>query len=70
MLVLALFRDGKMFATLKFALVSTVAAVPVAIPSVLSVTVAVRARKLAEKQTIVTHLAAMEVLAVMGSARK
>jgi H+-transporting ATPase len=62
-LVVALFRGDKMLTTLQFALVLTVAAVPVAMPAVLSVTMAVGARKLAEKQAIVTHLAAMEELA-------
>ena len=62
-LVVALFRGDKMLTTLQFALVLTVAAVPVAMPAVLSVTMAVGARKLAEKHAIVTHLAAMEELA-------
>jgi H+-transporting ATPase len=62
-LAVALFRGDRMITTLQFALVLTVAAVPVAMPAVLSVTMAVGARKLAEKQAIVTHLAAMEELA-------
>jgi H+-transporting ATPase len=62
-LVVALFRGDKMLTTLQFALVLTVAAVPVAMPAVLSVTMAVGARKLAGKQAIVTRLAAMEELA-------
>ncbi len=62
-LTVALFRGDKMLTTLQFALVLTVAAVPVAMPAVLSVTMAVGARTLAEKQAIVTHLAAMEELA-------
>ncbi len=62
-LTVVLFRGDKMITTLEFALVLTVAAVPVAMPAVLSVTMAVGARKLAEKQAIVTHLAAMEELA-------
>ena len=62
-LIVAMFRGDKMLTTLQFALVLTVAAVPVAMPAVLSVTMAVGARKLAEKQAIVTHLAAMEELA-------
>jgi H+-transporting ATPase len=62
-LAVALFRGDQMLTTLQFALVLTVAAVPVAMPAVLSVTMAVGARKLAEKQAIVTHLAAMEELA-------
>ena len=59
----ALFRGDPMLTTLQFALVLTVAAVPVAMPAVLSVSMAVGARKLAEKQAIVTHLASMEELA-------
>ncbi len=62
-LIVALFRGDNMLTTLQFALVLTVAAVPVAMPAVLSVTMAVGARTLAEKQAIVTHLAAMEELA-------
>ncbi|MGC2355399.1 MAG: plasma-membrane proton-efflux P-type ATPase [Candidatus Acidiferrum sp.] len=62
-LAVALFRGDKILTTLQFALVLTIAAVPVAMPAVLSVTMAVGARKLAEKKAIVTHLAAMEELA-------
>jgi H+-transporting ATPase len=62
-LAVALFRGDRMLTTLQFALVLTVAAVPVAMPAVLSVTMAVGARKLADKQAIVTHLAAMEEIA-------
>ncbi|HUA16756.1 MAG TPA: plasma-membrane proton-efflux P-type ATPase [Verrucomicrobiae bacterium] len=62
-LAVALFRGDKMLTTLQFALVLTVAAVPVAMPAVLSVTMAVGARTLARKKAIVTHLAAMEELA-------
>jgi H+-transporting ATPase len=52
-----------MMTTLQFALVLTIAAVPVAMPAVLSVTMAVGARTLARKKAIVTRLAAMEELA-------
>jgi H+-transporting ATPase len=62
-LAVALFRGDDMLTTLEFALVLTVAGVPVAMPAVLSVTMAVGARALARKQAIVTHLAAMEELA-------
>ena len=41
----------------------TVAAIPVAMPTVLSVTMAVGARLLAKKEAIVTRLAAIEELA-------
>ena len=49
--------------TLQFALVLTVAAIPVAMPTVLSVTMAVGARLLAKKQAIVSQLVAIEELA-------
>jgi H+-transporting ATPase len=62
-LAVALFRGDRMLTTLQFALVLTVAAVPVAMPAVLSVTMAVGSRTLAGKQAIVTRLAAMEELA-------
>jgi H+-transporting ATPase len=48
---------------LEFALVLLVAAIPVAMPTVLSVTMAVGARLLAKKQAIVTKLSAIEELA-------
>jgi H+-transporting ATPase len=59
----ALFRGDPIVTTLQFALVLTVAAIPVAMPTVLSVTMAVGARLLAGKQAIVTRLAAIEELA-------
>ncbi len=59
----ALFRGDDMLTTLEFALVLTVAAVPVAMPTVLSVTMAVGARLLAQKQAVVTHLVSIEELA-------
>ena len=61
----ALFRGDDMIKTLEFALVLTVAAVPVAMPTVLSVTMAVGARLLALKQAIVTRLASIEEIAGM-----
>jgi len=64
-LVVALFRGDPMLTTLQFALVLTVAAVPVAMPAVLSVTMAVGARLLAQKEAIVSRLASIEELAGM-----
>jgi H+-transporting ATPase len=61
-LVTALFRHEKMLTTLRFALVLTVAAIPVAMPTVLSVTMAVGARLLAAKEAIVRRLASIEEL--------
>ncbi len=62
-LAVALFRGDEMVTTLQFALVLTVAAIPVAMPTVLSVTMAVGSRLLAEKQAIVTRLASIEEMA-------
>lgn len=59
----ALFRGDPLLTTLQFALVLTVAAIPVAMPTVLSVTMAVGARLLARKHAIVARLAAIEELA-------
>jgi H+-transporting ATPase len=59
----ALFRRDPILSTLEFALVLLVAAIPVAMPTVLSVTMAVGARLLAKKQAIVTKLSAIEELA-------
>jgi H+-transporting ATPase len=62
-IIVALFRGDPILTTLQFALVLTVAAIPVAMPTVLSVTMAVGARLLAKKEAIVTRLAAIEELA-------
>jgi H+-transporting ATPase len=59
----AIYRDDAILTTLQFALVLTVAAIPVAMPTVLSVTMAVGARLLAKKQAIVSRLVAIEELA-------
>jgi len=59
----SLFRGDPILTTLQFALVLTVAAIPVAMPTVLSVTMAVGARLLAKKEAVVTRLAAIEELA-------
>ena len=59
----AIFRGDPILTTLQFALVLTVAAIPVAMPTVLSVTMAVGARLLAKQKAIVTRLVAIEELA-------
>ena len=59
----AIFRGDPILTTLQFALVLTVAAIPVAMPTVLSVTMAVGARLLARKKAIVSKLVAIEELA-------
>jgi len=62
-ITVALFRGDPILTTLQFALVLTVAAIPVAMPTVLSVTMAVGARLLARREAIVTRLVAIEELA-------
>ncbi len=59
----AIYRGDVILTTLQFALVLTIAAIPVAMPTVLSVTMAVGARLLAKKQAVVTRLTAIEELA-------
>ncbi len=62
-LVVALFRGDNMITVLQFVLVLTVAAIPVAMPTVLSVTMAVGAQILAGEQAVVSRLASIEELA-------
>jgi H+-transporting ATPase len=62
-ITVAIFRGDPILTTLQFAIVLTVAAIPVAMPTVLSVTMAVGARLLAKKQAIVSKLVAIEELA-------
>ncbi|HDH05152.1 MAG TPA: plasma-membrane proton-efflux P-type ATPase, partial [Nitrospirae bacterium] len=62
-LITAMFRHEDMIEILRFTLVLTVAAIPVALPAVLSVTMAVGAMALAKKQAIVSRLVAIEELA-------
>jgi H+-transporting ATPase len=61
--IVAMFRQENLMETLRFALVLTVASIPVALPAVLTVTMAVGAIYLAKKRTIVKKLAAIEELA-------
>jgi H+-transporting ATPase len=62
-IAVAIYRGDPILTTLQFALVLTVAAIPVAMPTVLSVTMAVGARLLARKKAIVSKLVAIEELA-------
>lgn len=62
-IAVAIFRGDPILTTLQFALVLTVAAIPVAMPTVLSVTMAVGARLLSKKKAIVSRLVAIEELA-------
>ncbi|HEX3013413.1 MAG TPA: HAD-IC family P-type ATPase, partial [Methanobacterium sp.] len=61
--IVALFRHESFFETLQFALVLVVASIPVALPAVLSVTMAVGAVALAKKEAIVSKLVAIEEMA-------
>jgi H+-transporting ATPase len=62
-IMVALFRHQPMLEIARFSLVLTVAAIPVALPAVLSVTMAVGAVNLARRQAIVSRLTAIEELA-------
>jgi H+-transporting ATPase len=59
----ALYRGDPLVETILFALILTVAAIPVALPAVLSVTMAVGAEKLARLKAIVSRLVSIEELA-------
>lgn len=58
----SLVRGNPVLQTLEFALVVTIASIPVALPAVLSVTMAIGARQLARQQAVVSHLPAVEEL--------
>ena len=62
-IAVSLVRGNALSTTLEFALVVTIASVPVALPAVLSVTMAIGARALARSQAVVSHLPAVEELA-------
>ncbi len=62
-LLAALFRHEPFMEIMRFSLVLTIAAIPVALPAVLSVTMAVGALNLARKKAIVSRLTAIEELA-------
>jgi len=62
-ILVSLFRHENPLEIVRFALVLTVAAIPVALPAVLSVTLAVGALNLARHQAIVSKLTAIEELA-------
>jgi H+-transporting ATPase len=63
--MVSFYRHEPFFDTLQFALVLTIAAIPVALPAVLSVTMAVGASTLAKKKAIVSKLVAIEEMAGM-----
>jgi H+-transporting ATPase len=63
--IASIFRHESSLNTLQFALVLTIAAIPVALPAVLSVTMAVGAFVLVKKKAIVSKLVAIEEMAGM-----
>ncbi len=62
-IAVAIFRGDPVLTTLQFALLLTVASIPVAMPTVLSVTMAIGACQLARQEAIVSRLVAIEELA-------
>jgi H+-transporting ATPase len=63
----ALFRRDPLLETVQFALILTVASIPVAMPAVLSVTMAVGAERLARMKAIVSRLVSIEEMAGMNT---
>jgi H+-transporting ATPase len=63
--ITSLFRGDDFLEILHFSLVLTIASIPVALPAVLSVTMAVGALNLAKAQAVVSRLSAIEELAGM-----
>ncbi len=63
LIIVSLFRHDPILEVLRFILVLVVASIPVALPAVLSVTMAIGAMNLAKREAIVSRLAAIEELA-------
>ncbi len=64
-IVVSLFRHDNILETLRFAMILTVASIPVALPAVLTITMAIGAIKLTKRGAIVSKLASIEELAGM-----
>jgi H+-transporting ATPase len=64
-IIVSIIRSESILETLQFALILVVAAIPVALPAVLTVTLAVGAVALAKKEAIVSRLSAIEEIAGM-----
>ncbi len=62
-LIVAIYREEPFLETLQFCLILTVAAIPVALPAVLSVTMAIGAERIARMKAVVSRLVAIEELA-------
>jgi H+-transporting ATPase len=63
--IVALLRSASLLDTIQFALILVVAAIPAALPAVMTVTLAVGAVALAKKEAIVSRLSAIEEMAGM-----
>ena len=63
--IVALLRSASLLETVQFSLILVVAAIPAALPAVLTVTLVVGATALAKKEAIVSRLTAIEELAGM-----
>ena len=61
--IVSMFRHDPVMETLRFAMVLMVASIPVALPAILTITMAVGAINLSRKKAIVSKLAAVEELA-------
>lgn len=62
-LAVSLYRGDEFLTLLRFSLVLTIAAIPVAMPTVLSVTMVVGAKELSKRQAVVRKLSSIEELA-------
>jgi H+-transporting ATPase len=62
-LIASVYREEPFLETLQFCLILTVAAIPVALPAVLSVTMAIGAERIARMKAVVSRLVAIEELA-------
>jgi H+-transporting ATPase len=62
-LAVSIYREEPFLETLQFCLILTVAAIPVALPAVLSVTMAIGAERIARMKAVVSRLVAIEELA-------
>jgi H+-transporting ATPase len=65
--IVALLRSASLLDTIQFALILIVAAIPAALPAVMTVTLAVGAVALAKKEAIVSRLSAIEEMAGMDT---
>jgi H+-transporting ATPase len=65
--IVGLFRHNPLLELVQFALILAVASIPVALPAVLSVTLAVGAERLARMRAIVARLVSIEEMAGMNT---